>query len=240
MAEVLSLPLQSTSRSSFGAPLRRSSSHSDILFQDTSSYTGSSLDLKSNSVNVDYGSRPSASIPSSAPSSPRPAPPDFSNQPSYLSTPSSSLSLDDQCPSEVDTFSFPSYDDNEDQDSPTRGRPLSRSQNVGPLQSPSESALPETPLNTPASHPLLKIPLHHNKPERSIAGDDTAVYREPTRHVDYLSHNWKEEDIWSSWKHVISRRKVYKDSSRLENASWRTWTKTKYRLKTVSPERLNW
>lgn len=72
------------------------------------------------------------------------------------------------------------------------------------------------------------------------AGDDSAIESEPTRHVDYLSHNWKEEDIWSSWRHIVSKRNVYPNSSRLENASWRTWAKSKYRLKTVSPETLNW
>lgn len=30
------------------------------------------------------------------------------------------------------------------------------------------------------------------------AEDDSAVQLPPSRHVDYLSHNWEEEDIWSS------------------------------------------
>lgn len=72
------------------------------------------------------------------------------------------------------------------------------------------------------------------------AEDDTAVRTQPSRHVDYLSHNWKEEDIWSSWKLIVSKRKAYNNSARLENASWRTWTKSKNKLKTVSPETLNW
>jgi hypothetical protein len=72
------------------------------------------------------------------------------------------------------------------------------------------------------------------------AEDDTAVRSQPSRHVDYLSHNWKEEDIWSSWKHIVSKRKAYNNSSRLENASWRTWAKSKNKLRTVSPETLNW
>ena len=53
----------------------------------------------------------------------------------------------------------------------------------------------------------------------------------PLRNVDYLSHDWKEEDIWTSWKHIISERKVYNDSARLENASWRAWMKSKNKLK---------
>jgi hypothetical protein len=55
-----------------------------------------------------------------------------------------------------------------------------------------------------------------------------------------LSHNWKEEDIWSSWKHIVSAKGQYNNSARLENASWRTWIKAKNKLKTVSPETLNW
>lgn len=72
------------------------------------------------------------------------------------------------------------------------------------------------------------------------AEDDTAVRTLPSRHVDYLSHNWKEEDIWESWKYIVSRRGDYTNSARLENASWRTWMKSKNKLKTVSPETLNW
>ncbi|CAK7269416.1 protein phosphatase regulator [Sporothrix epigloea] len=73
-----------------------------------------------------------------------------------------------------------------------------------------------------------------------VAEDDTAVRAIPSRHVDYLSHNWKEEDIWESWKYIVSRRGDYSNSARLENASWRTWVKSKNKLKTVSPETLNW
>ena len=72
------------------------------------------------------------------------------------------------------------------------------------------------------------------------AGDDNAIENEPTLHVDYLSHEWKEEDIWTSWRYIVARRKVLSNSVRLENASWRTWTKTKDKLTTVSPEALNW
>ena len=70
--------------------------------------------------------------------------------------------------------------------------------------------------------------------------DDIAVQHAPTYHVDYLSHNWREEDIWASWKYVTSNRSEYANAERLENASWRTWMKSKNRLKTISPEKLNW
>ena len=72
------------------------------------------------------------------------------------------------------------------------------------------------------------------------AADDTFLEMEPSRHVDYLSHTWKEEDIWSSWRYVTSRKHVYSNGIRLENASWRTWAKSKYNLGTISPETLNW
>lgn len=72
------------------------------------------------------------------------------------------------------------------------------------------------------------------------SADDTSIEDEPSRHVDYLSHDWKEEDIWSSWRYVTSRRNDYSNGVRLENASWRTWVKAKHNLKTISPESLNW
>lgn len=72
------------------------------------------------------------------------------------------------------------------------------------------------------------------------AGDDSSIEEEPERHVDYLSHEWREEDIWASWRYVISRRNRYSNAVRLENASWRSWAKAKYNLPTVSPETLNW
>jgi hypothetical protein len=72
------------------------------------------------------------------------------------------------------------------------------------------------------------------------AEDDIAVRAQPSRHVDYLSHDWREEDIWSSWKLIVSRRGDYNNSARLENASWRTWMKAKNNLDTVSAETLNW
>lgn len=238
MADVLSLP-QPDCRSHFGPSLRRSSSHTNILLRRTPS-SGSSPDLKSKYTHVEYEIRQSSSLPSSAPSSPRLPQPDFSNQPSYLSTPSSSLSLDDQCTSEDNDISFPSYDQEYDDSKNTRGRIRIRTENPEPPPSPSESTIPETPLNLPAIDPTSREPPYRSLRDIFTAGDDTAVSIEPTRHVDYLSHNWKEEDIWSSWKHVVSRRKVYSNSRRLENASWRTWTKSMLRLKTVSPEKLNW
>ncbi|KAH7113440.1 hypothetical protein EDB81DRAFT_768136 [Dactylonectria macrodidyma] len=72
------------------------------------------------------------------------------------------------------------------------------------------------------------------------AGDDSEVNVRPWENVDYLSHDWQEEDIWSSWKYVTSRRGEYPNSARLGNAAWRTWAKRKNCLKTLPPETLNW
>ncbi|ODM15934.1 hypothetical protein SI65_08775 [Aspergillus cristatus] len=72
------------------------------------------------------------------------------------------------------------------------------------------------------------------------AADDTSLEEEPSRHVDYLSHDWREEDIWTSWRYMTRRKDVYSNGLRLENASWRTWAKVKFGLGTISPETLNW
>ncbi|OJD19782.1 hypothetical protein AJ78_00281 [Emergomyces pasteurianus Ep9510] len=88
--------------------------------------------------------------------------------------------------------------------------------------------------------PLLRDQSRGDSTIPRIAGDDTSIEDEPTRHVDYLSHDWKEEDIWSSWRYVVSRRGEYNNGTRLENAVWRTWAKAKDRLGTVTPESLNW
>ncbi|GMM58351.1 protein phosphatase regulator [Maudiozyma humilis] len=77
-----------------------------------------------------------------------------------------------------------------------------------------------------------------------IPQDDNDVVVEPERHVDYLSHNWQEDEISNSWKYIILKKKKRDidlvNAARLENASWRTWAKTRNHLKTVSPEVVNW
>ena len=77
------------------------------------------------------------------------------------------------------------------------------------------------------------------EPTRTAA-DDTAIRKEPHGHVDYLSHDWTEEDLSSSWRSIVSKQAVHSNSQRLENASWRAWMKAKYRLRTVAPETLDW
>lgn len=70
--------------------------------------------------------------------------------------------------------------------------------------------------------------------------DDTAVSELPRGQVDYLSHEWREEDVWRSWRSMTRLKNEITNGMRLENASWRTWWKQRNKLSTVSPETLNW
>ena len=230
MAEVLSIP-QSEGGPHFGSPLRRSSSQTSFRLPNAASYSRPSSHFKQRYTALDYdSSRYPASLPSSAPSSPRFSAPGFSNQPSYTSTPLSSLSLDEQCQTEGEDILFPSYDD---------GRCYEEMLDAEHLSSPEPSGFDDA-TKSASDSALAEQAQPPYSDARSTAGDDTAIEHEPTRHVDYLSHSWREEDIWASWKHIVAKRKVYSNSARLENASWRTWAKCKYQLRTVSPETLNW
>ena len=228
MTEVYTISSQA--ESAFGSsPLRRSTSQTSFLHQ---SYSRATSNVRSATYSQSgYEIKTPASLLSSAPSSPRLHAPDFSNQPSYTSTPSS-LSLDETCDFQGDDILFPSYGDG-----------LSHHA----LEPPESSPSPES-YTADDSKQLIGTPSRTTAPPSSsdsfetklVAGDDTAIRVEPSRHVDYLSHNWREEDIWSSWRHIVAKRNVYSNSPRLENASWRTWAKSKNRLKTVSPDSLNW
>ena len=207
--------------------LRRS--HSQPNFVRPSSY--SKLPSRSKS-STGFGTiiSPRKSASSSTQSSPRNLHAD-STAPSFSSIPASSLSLDTNCDDEndEDQIVFHSYDDVgycgqvEDLEPPASPH-TGDSYTVSPASNST---------STNASRPESPDPVEHPQ-------DDTAVRMQPSRHVDYLSHNWKEEDLWSSWKHIVSKGKAYQNSARLENASWRTWTKSKNKLKTISPETLNW
>ncbi|KAH8833192.1 hypothetical protein DL96DRAFT_1585157 [Flagelloscypha sp. PMI_526] len=70
--------------------------------------------------------------------------------------------------------------------------------------------------------------------------DDSSVSTLPRSQVDYLSHQWKEDDIAKSWRSMTRQKNDIANGPRLENASWRTWWKQRNKLKTVSPETLNW
>lgn len=207
------------------SPLRRS--HSQPKFVAQPAYSG--LPRSKSTLGLGNLISPSSSPTSSSESSPRTLHAD-STAPSFSSTPASSLSLDaprDELDKE-EPILFPSYND------------------VGYFEETEDLEPPLSPQNgdsytvSPASYSSTNPSRPHSPDRVEHAEDDSAVRSQPSRHVDYLSHNWKEEDIWSSWKLIVSKRKAYNNSARLENASWRTWAKSKNRLKTISPETLNW
>ncbi|GAA5886934.1 hypothetical protein JCM5296_005198 [Sporobolomyces johnsonii] len=70
--------------------------------------------------------------------------------------------------------------------------------------------------------------------------DSEVTTRLPSICVDYLSHDWAEDDVWTSWKAMTRHKSEIANGVRLENASWRTWAKQRGKLKTISPETLNW
>jgi hypothetical protein len=223
-----------TEDNGFFAPSTLKRSHSQSKFmskQPSNLHTSASASRINDLYHENY--HHSYSPPSSAPSSPQTITTD-SIDPSYSSTPATNLSLDGHCEDDLDIHSdkhlvLPTYDENpffaqlEDLEPPTSPR-TGDSYTVSPAD-------PDTSATT--SRPETPDHIEH-------AEDDTALRHHPTHHVDYLSHDWKEEDIWSSWRYIISKRSEYSNAPRLENASWRTWMKSKYRLKTVSPETLNW
>ena len=71
-------------------------------------------------------------------------------------------------------------------------------------------------------------------------GDDTMVKPQYSRYVDYFSHDWREEDLWTSWKCLAIERSQVRDRRRLENALWRTWARVKNGLDTLPPSKLCW
>ncbi|KAF7770461.1 hypothetical protein Agabi119p4_6435 [Agaricus bisporus var. burnettii] len=83
--------------------------------------------------------------------------------------------------------------------------------------------------------PVLLISVNAN-----AIPDDNALTTIPSGQVDYLSHDWQEEDVWRSWRNMTRQKNEITNGVRLENASWRTWWKQRNNLKTVSPETLNW
>lgn len=73
--------------------------------------------------------------------------------------------------------------------------------------------------------------------------DDLFVERgiAPTRQVDYLSYPWEDFEVWWSWRYIRNwKAQCPQNTTRLENASWRSWAKSKYRLETITPDTLNW
>ncbi|RYP74619.1 hypothetical protein DL771_002885 [Monosporascus sp. 5C6A] len=233
MAVVLSAEDNGPFSSSPG--LRRSHSQSSFNSKQSMNFHASASNSRLNDIYHDAYHEPFHFVPESSPCSTPPSPPTVhadSVDQSYLSTPVTNLSFDGQCEDEVDSKAgdhvvlsgihdrsyFGPLEDLEP--------PLSSSAGNSYTVSPSED------VSVATSHPESPELVEH-------AEDDTAVKQHPTHHVDYLSHNWREEDIWASWRYIVSKRGEYSNGPRLENASWRTWMKAKYNLGTVSPETLN-
>ncbi|KAI0877618.1 hypothetical protein GGS24DRAFT_107039 [Hypoxylon argillaceum] len=214
--------VSTTSRSQGGFHTSASTSRIDHLFQDN------------------YRHQPIHVVPDSSPSSSPPSPTttlhvESESDPSCSSTPATCVSFDGQYDGDAsigfqDPLLLSEFGDN----------PyfmLDDLEDIEPSLSPrigdSHTVSPADDASAGTSRPGSPVPPEH-------AEDDTALKHRPTQHVDYLSHNWREEDIWSSWRYIISKRGEFANAPRLENASWRTWMKAKYGLKTVSPETLNW
>ncbi len=84
--------------------------------------------------------------------------------------------------------------------------------------------------------------------------DCSSVCLQSFANVNYLVHHWREEDVSASWKHLVTKSKTWgpisnldhsswkrhNNVARLENASWRIWSKLRFGLKTVDPEVINW
>ncbi len=234
MAMVLSAEDNSPFSSSAG--LRRSRSQPRFDSTHSTNFHASSSTSRLSELYQDAYHESFHFVPDSSPCSTPSSPPTLHTEsidPSYPSTPATNLSLDGQCEDEIHLKSQhailvpaindrPFFDPLEDLEPPS-----------SPGTGNSYTVSPSEDISDATSRPGTPELVDH-------AEDDTAVKQHPTQHVDYLSHNWREEDIWSSWRYIVSKRGEYTNGPRLENASWRTWMKNKYKLKTISPETLNW
>lgn len=219
MTTILQAPLAGASH--FSSNPLHSSSYPNLPTLDNSLSFGQSHNKNQTYAPHDYATVYPDSAPSTAPSSPQLTYSNYSRRDSYASTPASSLSLDQRDLMEEDDMAFPAFES-----SGNASKPVDPTQQL-PIQDDDATQ--------------VSSPANENGPASTRSTqDDQAVEVEPTRHVDYLSHEWKEEDIWRSWSYVVHRRGNLANGTRLENASWRSWVKAKNQLKTVSPEALNW
>ena len=221
MAEVLSVQMQPDGQSYFSSsPLRHPSPSQTSIYIGSPSFSPGKQHFASTQEELIAGSSSTSST-----SSPSSSPINLTPASSHASTSASILSLDTSFDVDTDEgLAFPTYGSNtgsitEDLEPP----PSPCTDNSYTVPSPTSESTPTHAADTP-----LQVV------------DDTAAKHEPSRHVDYLSHDWREEDIWSSWRYIVSKRSYYGERSREENASWRTWAKQKYKLRTVPPDTLNW
>ena len=198
------------------------SSCPSLPFLDDSTPSGNPPQQKTPGPNLHYDRSFPVSGLSTTQSSPQLSCSNTSYQGSSSSTPATSFSSHIRYDmDEDDDFAFPSYEA-----SGLPAKPVQMS-----ISSPKQDDHP-----TPLSAPAIGTAMHPYKTPQ----DDQAMLPEPTSHVDYLSHEWNEEDIWLSWSYVLHRRGTLANHFRLENALWRSWMKNKNHLKTLPPEALNW
>ena len=212
--------------------LRRSHSHSSLY-----------LPRKSSNIRI----QPFTSSPSSPPSSPQPQP-GYSNYHSSISTPSSSVSVDaEECSieqdedftSQDDGLGFPDYSDD-------YGAELNPHNDESLLEEISEMKRPRSlplPFSATAIYGTMTAPMYREVHRHSPAiEDDIRLGDEPVGQVDYFGKAWKEEDIWSTWRYVVSRRRMYvlEEGLRFENASWRSWSKSRFSLPEVGQHVVGW
>ena len=116
--------------------------------------------------------------------------------------------------------------------SSTQSPAISQPASPGPGHS---TVVPAYPYNTSLLPFLSPAVVNGSTPD-----DSEVTTRIPSVQVDYLSHEWQEEDVWASWRATTKHKASMANGVRLENASWRTWNKQRNNLKTISPETLNW
>jgi len=93
-----------------------------------------------------------------------------------------------------------------------------------------ESSLPATTEDSAPSSPV-----------GFLAQDDIYIKREvSTQSVDFLTYDWKGDELMASWRYAASNSCEFKNRERLANASWRTWSKVYHKTKEVPPSSLNW
>ncbi|CZR50377.1 uncharacterized protein PAC_00249 [Phialocephala subalpina] len=179
----------------------------------------------------------------------------LSTTPSSLSS-TGSLSLrslkEDKSDAEID---FPSYDDATTcQSCVTIGidAALALTAPPSPILEPVSDAMASGALPDADDEPLSRTV---SRGEVHVgARDDFDLNIQPFRNVNYLTHDWCEEDIPSTWRYVVSRRADWAETTtrrksiwrpfnnipRYENALWRSWAQRRFQLNTVSPDTINW
>ena len=111
---------------------------------------------------------------------------------------------------------------------------------MGEVEKPRSLPLP---FAATAIYGTMTAPMYPDVHRRSpMTEDDNRLGEEPRGQVDYFSRTWREEDIWSSWRYVVSKRRTYvlEEGLRFENASWRSWSKSRFSLPEVGQEKINW